>query len=315
MSLFIHTLFDRKDMIESNSQYLRMVFRGLGRAILGITFIFSGLLKGLDPYGLSLKIDEYLQVYGIGHSSACADILSIFLCGLEMLLGSMLLLGLMKPFPILGILSMLSFFTVLTALSTFIPQYRIEECGCFGNLFPMSSEKSLFKNGVLIVIAALYLFSERNITCANCNNFLLEAFTLVLVASISFGIPVYGTLQQSILDTGGYKIGVDVKSMPTFRIVDNQYRDITDTVTKASNSIILVQKQSFTTEERKRVSHISHNKGPLVVLRYEACDTIPGLPNYVSNPNLLKSLIRSRHNAVIEMSNGTIQKKKLLHGY
>ncbi|MFI3306747.1 MAG: hypothetical protein R3Y68_09625 [Rikenellaceae bacterium] len=34
----------------------------ISRSFLGIIFIITGLLKGVDPYGTALKIAEYLSI-------------------------------------------------------------------------------------------------------------------------------------------------------------------------------------------------------------------------------------------------------------
>lgn len=38
----------------------------IGQITLGVIFAVSGFIKGLDPYGTSLKIKEYLEVLGLG---------------------------------------------------------------------------------------------------------------------------------------------------------------------------------------------------------------------------------------------------------
>jgi hypothetical protein len=38
--------------------------RILSRIVLGIVFIFSGFVKGIDPAGFGIKLSEYLQSFG-----------------------------------------------------------------------------------------------------------------------------------------------------------------------------------------------------------------------------------------------------------
>ena len=56
--------------------------------LLGLCFLISGSLKGIDPYGTSLKLGEYFRVWGwdgfvADHALAC----SVWLCACELCLG------------------------------------------------------------------------------------------------------------------------------------------------------------------------------------------------------------------------------------
>ena len=39
-------------------------FAHLCRTVLALTFIFSGVVKTVDPWGTALKVSEYLTIYG-----------------------------------------------------------------------------------------------------------------------------------------------------------------------------------------------------------------------------------------------------------
>lgn len=61
--------------------------------LLGLCFLFLGGLKGIDPYGTSLKLEEYFRVWGwdgfvADHALAC----SVWLCAGELCLGLWLLI-------------------------------------------------------------------------------------------------------------------------------------------------------------------------------------------------------------------------------
>ena len=40
----------------------RGILRFIPSSLLGLTFLISGALKGIDPYGTSLKLSEYFRV-------------------------------------------------------------------------------------------------------------------------------------------------------------------------------------------------------------------------------------------------------------
>src|SRR5258708_40009978 len=63
------------------------------RIIVGLLFIFSGLIKANDPLGFSYKLEEYFEVFHIMFLNSFALTMALLLCTLEMLLGFALLIG------------------------------------------------------------------------------------------------------------------------------------------------------------------------------------------------------------------------------
>ena len=57
------------------------------RIVLACTFIVSGFLKVIDPWGTSLKVNEYLSIYGVEFLRAGSMPFSIWLCGAELMMG------------------------------------------------------------------------------------------------------------------------------------------------------------------------------------------------------------------------------------
>ena len=39
--------------------------RGVIRLLLALVFIFSGFVKGVDPWGTAIKLGEYFQSFGL----------------------------------------------------------------------------------------------------------------------------------------------------------------------------------------------------------------------------------------------------------
>ena len=70
------------------------IFRNVSRIILGLVFIFSGFVKGIDPLGFTYRLEDYFQVFGIPWAIPFALYLTIFLCTVEFLIGVSLLLNL-----------------------------------------------------------------------------------------------------------------------------------------------------------------------------------------------------------------------------
>jgi uncharacterized membrane protein YphA (DoxX/SURF4 family) len=135
------------------------------RYILGIVFIFSGLIKANDPIGLAYKMREFFVVWeqqsSILKSISLLDrefYLSIFLILLEVGLGVALIMGNYKRVVGSLILVLLVFFTFLTGYANFGGTNLITSCGCFGDCIPLTVNQSFSKDLILLVMA-LFIFA------------------------------------------------------------------------------------------------------------------------------------------------------------
>src|ERR1700751_2440065 len=87
------------------------------RLLVGLLFIFSGLIKANDPLGFSYKLEEYFAVFHITFFNHWAVSIAVFLCALEMFLGFALLIGAFSKKVAWGLLLLIIFFTFLTFYS------------------------------------------------------------------------------------------------------------------------------------------------------------------------------------------------------
>ena len=123
------------------------------RTLVGLTFIFSGFVKAVDPWGTALRVNEYLSIYGIEQFLPYSMIFSVWLCGAELMMGLMLMFRVRTRLISIFALVSMTFFTVLTFLSaTWIP---VEDCGCFGDALKLSPWQTFFKNLVLLPMVFL----------------------------------------------------------------------------------------------------------------------------------------------------------------
>lgn len=123
----------------------------LCRVLLGVTFVLSGILKAIDPVGVSLKISEYLlSILGSqwGWLAHVTMVLAVVLCIVEFILGAFLLMGIYRKFSArLAFLMMLG----MTILTTYIYiTDTVNDCGCFGDLIRLTNWESLIKNLILL---------------------------------------------------------------------------------------------------------------------------------------------------------------------
>src|SRR5258706_13883692 len=123
----------------------------ISRIIVGVLFIFSGLVKANDSLGLSYKMQEYFDVwrqYSSLHSLMLwldnyALAFSIITITLEIVVGVAILLGWHKRFFSFLLLLLIIFFTFLTGYA--VLSGKIKTCGCFGDCIPLTAMQSFIK--------------------------------------------------------------------------------------------------------------------------------------------------------------------------
>jgi uncharacterized membrane protein YphA (DoxX/SURF4 family) len=207
------------------------------RVIVGILFIFSGLVKANDPLGLSYKMKEFFEIWnsGLEHGSFFLKdffinlfqflhdhslSLSVFMIAFEIIAGVALLLGWrMRVFSWLLLLLIL-FFTFLTGYAFFSGKFT--NCGCFGDCLPISPKTSFLKD-ILLTILIIFLFVNRGkITTyfSEKTNFGIMAAATVL----SFGLQWYVLNYLPLVDCLPFKKGNNVpekRKMPANAIPDS----------------------------------------------------------------------------------------------
>lgn len=129
------------------------------RTLVGILFIFSGLVKANDPLGLSYKMQEFFEVWNFHWLDHFTLAFSVIMIVFEIVAGVAVLLGWrMRLFGWL-LLLLIIFFTFLTGYAYL--SGKVRECGCFGDCIPLTAGQSFTKDLILLVLI-LFLFAMRN---------------------------------------------------------------------------------------------------------------------------------------------------------
>lgn len=130
------------------------------RIVVGVLFIFSGLVKANDPMGLVYKMKEFLEVLHLDFLSGMAFGVSIFMIALEIVSGFAVLLGAAFRFFSVILLLLNLFFLFLTGYALFTG--TVKECGCFGACIKISNDATFYKDIALTVLAlVLFLYRRR----------------------------------------------------------------------------------------------------------------------------------------------------------
>ena len=178
----------------------------ISRIVVGVLFIFSGLIKANDPLGLSYKMQEFFEVWGLHSLNNYTLTLSVLMIAFEIIAGVAVLVGWqMRLFSWL-LLLLIIFFTFLTAYALF--SGKIKECGCFGDCIPLQANHSFLKDlGLLVLIGFIFLFRHRIKPALSIRNSLLILF---FSAIFSFSLQWYVLQHLPITDCLPYKVGNNI---------------------------------------------------------------------------------------------------------
>ena len=197
------------------------------RVLVGTLFIFSGLVKAIDPLGLAYKMQEFFDVWG--NSVMLKDLMlwmdgqaiwiSVFMITLEVVLGVALLAGWKIRAVSWLLLLLMLFFTFLTSFVLF--SGNIRACGCFGDCIPLTPIQTFTKDIILLVLVLLILFKNQYI-----RPFLPRPMPLALVLLSFFGVigmQLYVLRHLPLKDCLPYKKGNDLlklREMPADAVPD-----------------------------------------------------------------------------------------------
>jgi uncharacterized membrane protein YphA (DoxX/SURF4 family) len=149
----------------------------ISRIIVGILFIFSGLIKANDPLGLSYKMQEFFEVWGMHALNDYTLLFSLLMNGFEIVAGVAVLLGWrMRLFSWL-LLLLIIFFTFLTGYA--LLSGKIKTCGCFGDCIPLTAAQSFMKD-LLLLALIIFIFVKRDLVQPLLPSF-LNGFIILLV--------------------------------------------------------------------------------------------------------------------------------------
>ena len=175
------------------------------RWVLGGVFIFSGLVKSVDPVGTSVFVDKYLATYSLEALLPLSLGIAITLAVVEVAMGILLVIGVLRHYVSLAASIFLLLFTIITLLSaTVLP---IGDCGCFGDAVKLTPWQTFFKNIVLLPMAiAVWRMSD-----GRAMKWRYAAIVLAVVVALPFALNLYALRYLPIVDFMPYKVGVNLR--------------------------------------------------------------------------------------------------------
>lgn len=204
------------------------------RFIVGVLFIFSGLVKANDPHGLAYKMEEFFEKWaGDGILPSLMNGLhqyalefSVVMIVLEIVVGVAILLGQWKRFFLWLTFVLIVFFTCLTGYAAL--SGKIATCGCFGDCLPLTSMQSFIKDLVLLAMILLLLAGSKWIKPVF--SAALNVLFLLVGIVFSIGFQWYVMHYLPVVDCLPFKKGnniLELRKMPANAVPDKkEYRFI-----------------------------------------------------------------------------------------
>ncbi len=182
------------------------IFRNFSRILIGLVFVFSGFVKGVDPMGTAFRMEDYFSSFNLLWAIPSAIYLSVILCALEFITGISMLFNLWVRKTSWLLLFMMIFFTVLTFFDAFFN--LVPDCGCFGDAVKLTNMQTFIKN-IILMVFTLMIFIQRK-KFKGSIPMPVQRFAVVLVFILFAGMSVYSYRHLPFLDFLGWKKGEQV---------------------------------------------------------------------------------------------------------
>ena len=190
--------------MKRNNPAFRLI-ASISRILLGLVFIFSGVVKAIDPLGTVYKIEDYLKAFGSFFTELLpmAEVAAWALIILELLLGVCMVLNIRTQWT--AWVSLLFYF-VMTPLTLYIALTNpVSDCGCFGDAVVLTNWQTFWKNVVLIILAIVLVACRKHTRQLWSNWMELVLTVLTIVAAVAFMI--WTRLHLPLKDFRPYKVG------------------------------------------------------------------------------------------------------------
>lgn len=179
-------------------------FRRLAAVLFGLTLLFGGVLKLMDPVGAQLVMESYLRFCRLGWLSFASGALTLFFNLLECFVGAAMIAGAWTRWIRWIALGLMSLFTLLTALLLIFNPAM--DCGCFGEIVHLTHLQSFLKNVVLLLLWVAAFVPTNKVRPQHVRRRVLVSVAFAGVAAFA----VYGYTHLPLLDLTDLRAGTEL---------------------------------------------------------------------------------------------------------
>jgi len=183
-----------------------IIIRNLSRYISGFVFIFSGLVKGIDPMGSMYKFVDYFTAFHLDALQPLAYALGVILCTAEFIIGFAILTGIRIKPAAWGLLIFMAGFTPLTLFLAL--DNPVSDCGCFGDAIHLTNWQTFFKNIIISVFVVIVFLNRRKYRSVSGAP---REWTALIIVTITFILFVqYNYRHLPVVDFRPYNTGANI---------------------------------------------------------------------------------------------------------
>ena len=196
--------FDAKDT------KLNYTLNVVSRWVVGLVFLFSAFVKGVDPMGTMFKIEEYMSNWALFGQSfewahPLAGVLSVALICAEFIVGVLLIFNSFRILSAWLLALMMAFFTVTTFVDALTNM--VDDCGCFGDALKLTNWQTFWKNVVLDVFAVIIIYTRKLRYRRRMERDII-VLLMGVVAMVIFC--VYNIKHEPVIDFRPWKVGSEM---------------------------------------------------------------------------------------------------------
>jgi len=185
--------------------------RQISGIIVGLVFMFSGVVKAIDPLGSAYKFHDYFVAFNMEWLIFLSLPLAILLCLAEFIAGFAVISGIRQKEGILGVTLLMLFFTPLTLYLAITNP--ISDCGCFGDAIHLTNWETFWKNVVLLIPTIIIFTGIKQVTPLFNS---IKEWALASCVGILFALFSAANLKYlPLIDFLPYKVGVRIVDQMT----------------------------------------------------------------------------------------------------
>ena len=176
------------------------------RILLGALFIFSGFVKGVDPWGSTYKFIDYFTAFNMSWMQPAAFTLAVVQNTVELVIGVALILGLRMKETAWGVSLFMVFYTFLTFILALTNP--VSDCGCFGDALILTNWQTFYKNLILMAPTVVVFVYRKKYRPAYSP--VGEWIWVAMITAVVVGISMHCYRHLPWLDFRPYRIGADI---------------------------------------------------------------------------------------------------------
>ena len=229
-------------MVKDNK--LNYALNVICRWAVGLVFLFSSFVKGVDPMGTTFKVQEYMTAWSIGGLTfewalPLASLLSVALICAEFLVGVLLIFNAYRRLSAWLLVLMMLFFTVTTFMDALTN--KVTDCGCFGDAVKLTNWQTFWKN-IVLDVPTVWIFLTRNLR--RKRRFERDGVVFINAIAVMLIFEMYNIKHEPVIDFRPWKIGnkmMDTESTEGMKSYVT-YRNIESGETEEFESALLMEK-------------------------------------------------------------------------